>query len=81
MLFAFLVGWKHDSVENAVIYCQPGELFRDLNLTLHLDHLRVGQKQKRKCNKFTCVTNWKEKLKKSGEYSECLSGKCVYTPK
>lgn len=32
-------------VENAVLYRHPGELFRDLNLTLHLDHLRVVQKR------------------------------------
>lgn len=67
----FLVGWKHDSVENAVFHCQPGELFCDLNLTLLLDHLRVGRKRKKEeCDKFTV-----------GGYSECPSGKCVYTPK
>lgn len=89
--FVLVVWWDGNSVENIVFYRQPGELFRDLNLTLHLDQLRVGQNRLRLVERKSVQPTFRfwnvtsllvfQKLKKSGGYLECQNGKCVYAPK
>lgn len=54
-------------MENAVFYRQLEELFRDLNLTLHLDHLRVGQKLERKSATSSLVFQTRKRNERNQE--------------